>query len=330
MALTAAGFGAIASGIGSIASGFGLGKSEPDKGPDIHVQYKENRFHEHELFQQKMAMAKAHGIHPLAMLGIPTSNFSPVVSSGGYDSGTDWASIGAGANQLAGAFVKPPEDKPPTIDPLEKRAAEANVRLLEAQAKRAEWEALGTEWRVADYAAPRLLTGQPGNPPGARASNDVIEMQRIAAEQSGLSPSVFAGGSAPLSMKQEVLPPHPNKLGYGAGTDQALVTTMDPTGKPGTVLNQNAVQAEFEQGATMTLLTRLYGVDQAVEIMAALEQTGLIAGLGLAGAAAGKLAYKYFGRQRSEAELRQREMRAEHNRRRIGRVRRWFRKGGDQ
>lgn len=286
--------GGILSGVGAIASGFGLGKSEPDKGPDIHVQYKENRFHEMELFNQKMALAKHHGIHPLAVLGIPTSNFSPVVSSGGMSAGTDWASIGAGASQLAGAFVKPPDDKTSSVDPLAERAAEANVRLLEAQAKRAEWEALGAEWRVADYAAPRLLTGQPGNPPGARVSNDVVEMQRLAAEQAGLSPHAISGGAAPITLEQSVLPPHPRKLGYGAATDQAFVTTMDSTGRPGTVLNQNAIQAEFEQGATMTLLTRLFGVDRAIEIMAALEQKGAIGAAALGAGYAAKKAWEIF------------------------------------
>lgn len=324
-------YGAILQGIGSVAQGFGLGNSEPDKGPDIHVQYKENRFHEAELFRQKMAMAKNHGIHPLAMLGIPTSNFQPAVTVGGSDGGTDWSSIGAGAGQIANTFVKPPEDKPPELSEFDRRTQAANLRILEANAKRAEWEALGTEFKVADYAAPRLLTGQPGNPPGARVSNDAVEMQRIAAEQSGLSPSVFTAGSG-LGLKQEVLPPHPLKLGYGAATDQAFVTTMDSTGRPGTVLNQNALQAEFNDGATMTLLTRIFGVDRAIEIMAAMEQLPLVGGIGAAlGAAgiAGKRLYDYLGRQKTDADRRRDEMRREHRRRSIGRVRNWFRKGGD-
>lgn len=286
--------GSILSGVGAIAGGFGLGKSEPDKGPDIHVQYKENRLHEMQSFHDKMGLAKYHGLHPLAVLGVPPGNFSPVVSTGGMSAGTDFGAIGYGAGQIASSFVKPPEEKPGAVDPLERRAAEANVRILEANARRAEWDALGTEWRVADYAAPQLIQGQPGNPPRARLSNDAIEMQRLAAEQAGLSPSLFSGGSAPITMEQSVLPPHPNKLGYGAGTDQAFNTVMDSKGKPGTVLNQNALQAEFNDGATMTLLTRLFGVDRAIEIMAALEQKGAIGGLGLAAGYAAKKAWDFF------------------------------------
>lgn len=317
--------GALASGVGSIASGFGLGRSKPDKGPDIHVQYKENLLHEMNMFNQKISLAQQHGLHPLSVLGIPTGNFSPAVTVGGSDGGTDWSSIGAGVNQIANTFVKPPEDKPPEVSEFDRRAQAANLRILEANAKRAEWEALGTEFKVADYAAPRLITGQPGNPPGARVSNDAVEMQRIAAEQSGLSPSLFTGGSG-LGLKQEVLPPHPLKLGYGAGTDQAFVTTMDAHGKPGTVLNQNAIQAEFEDGATMTLLTRIFGVDRAIEIMAVLEQSGVIAGVGAAAAAAGKLWYDRMGRQRAEA-LKRRPVRPRSTLRRDARGR--FMRGGD-
>lgn len=288
--------GSFLQGAGSLLGGLGFGSKEK-KGPSLQEQYAAQQGHERDSFNQKMALAKQHGIHPLAMMGIPMSTFAPSIVPES-SSGVDFAQLGYGANQIASNFVKPPDDKP-VVDPRADALADANLRLAKAQASRAEWDALHAQFQVEDMAR-QSLVGQPGNPPGARVSNDVSAMRSLAAAQSGLDPAVF-GGASPLSMKQEVLPPHPRKLGYGAGTDQAFVTTMDATGKPGTVLNQNAIQAEFEDGATMTLLTRLYGVDRATEIMAVLEQKGLIGGVLAAGAAAGKLFYDRMAKQRRGA-----------------------------
>lgn len=289
--LTAGEIGGLASGAGSILQGLGVGNK---KGPSIYEQvWTQSALgldHERQAFNQKMLQAKEHGLHPLAMMGIPSSNFSPAVTIGGGSTSFDPGAIGTGIAQAAQGFVKPPEETP---DPMKARFDAANLRMLEANAKRAEWEALGTEWKVADYLTPRVLQGQAGNPPAARMSNDTIEMQRLAAEQAGLPPSVFSG-NPDITMKQEVLPPHPVKMGHGAMTDQSMVTVMGPDGKPASVLNQKGIQAEFEEGATMTMLVKLFGVDKAVAIMAALEQKGLLAGAGLAGAAAAKGIYNYF------------------------------------
>lgn len=291
-------FAAVAQGAGSLLSGLGIGKSS-SKGPSPQEQAAATLGYERDSLNQKLALAKDHGIHPLSMLGVPMGSFTPTWYVGG-DRGADPAGIGQGAAQIARSFVKPPEES--QTDPLAQRAAEANVRLLEAQAKRAEWDALGTEWKVADYAAPRLLQGQPGNPPGARLSNDAVEMQRLAAEQAGLNPRLL--GAPALGLKQDVLPPHPVKLGHGALTDQSMITVMGPDGKPASLLNQNAVQAEFNDGATMTWLVKTFGVERATEIMAALEQKGIFGALGLAAAGAGKMAYDYFARQGREADAR--------------------------
>lgn len=290
--------GSVLQGVGAVAGAFKSG----DKGPSMQEQSAATLGHERDSLNQsfnlKMDLAKQHGLHPLTVLGVPTGSFTPAVNVGG-SSGPDYAQLGYGANQIARSFVKPPEE---VADPLDLRAKEANVRLLEAQAKRAEWDALYSEFKTADYAAPQLLTGQPGNPPGARISNDAVEMAGIAAAQSGLPPSLFMnGGTSPLSMKQEVLPPHPSKLGHGAATDQAHITVMGADGKPASLLNQNAIQAEFNDGATMTLLTRMFGVDRAVEIMAAMEQKGLIGGTLFAAAGAGKMIYDKLAQQRRDA-----------------------------
>lgn len=288
--------GSILSGVGAIASGFGLGSKDEPKGPDIHVQYKENLLHEMNMFNQKMKLAEHHGLHPLSVLGVPTGNFSPTVYVGGGGRDRDFGQIARGAGQIANAMVEPPEQP---VDPYAERERDARLRILEADAKKAEWEALGTEWRVADYASPRLLAGQPGNPPGVRISNDAVEIQRLAAEQSGLSPSLFSRPD--VKLEQSVLPPHPSKLGHGAATEQAHLSVIGADGKIASLLNQNAIQAEFEQGATMTWLVNRFGVERATEIMAAIEQKGILAGMGVAGAAAYKLWRDRMAEQRRKA-----------------------------
>lgn len=293
------GVGSVLQGVGAIASAFG-GKDDPPPPIPPAEQAAIVREHERLMLQQKMDASKQYGIHPLSMLGVPTSGFSPVISTGGgssgRDVGADLQSVGYGVSQIGKAFVKPPEE-----DPLTVRLRDAEVRSAEANAKLLEWRALGEEFRVADMAAPPLLVGQPGNPPGARVSNDVVQLRNLAAEMSGISPSLIRGGDAPITMEQNILPPHPSKLGHAAGTDQSMIPVMGPDGRPGSVLNQNAIQAEFNDGATMTLLTRLYGVERATEIMAVLEQKGLIGGVLAAAGAGAKLWYDRMARQRAEA-----------------------------
>lgn len=303
--------GTLASGAGSLLSGFGFGGggNKVDEGAirglnDINGRHQKDMefILRQQEFNQKMDLAKQHGLHPLSVLGVPMGGGSVVTHTVPEDNRfPDFAQIGYGASQIAGSFVKPPPE-----DPMVGEMRELELRRLRAETSRAEWEALGTEFRVADMAAPKLLMGQPGNPPGARTSNDATILRDLAAAQSGISPSLIAGSGAPISMKQEILPPHPRNLGYAAGTDQALVSTMDPTGKPGTVLNQNAFQAEFNDGATMTLLVKHFGVDRAVEIMSALEQSGVVGGMALGAVGAAKLWYDRMAKQRADALSRRR------------------------
>lgn len=296
--------GGLMSGAGSLLSGLGIG-SKASKGPSPAEQAAATLGYERDSFNQKMKLAEDHGIHKLSMLGVPMGSFTPAFHVGS-DSGPDFAAIGHGANQIARSLVKPPESE---TDQAADRLLDANIRIAEANAKRAEWAALGEEWRVADMAAPALINGQPGNPPGARVSNDVVQMSALAGAQSGLDPAIFAGGSSPIKMEQSVLPPHPLKLGHGAATDQAHVTVMGADGKPASMLNQNVVNAEFEQGATMTVLTRMFGLERATEIMAVLEQKGLLGAAALGVGALGKFFYDRMGKQRTDA-FKQRDSRA--------------------
>lgn len=315
-------------GAGSILSGLGIGGSK-SKGPSLQEQYAAAQGHERDSFNQKMSLAQQHGIHPLAMLGVPMNTFQPSIVPE-TTSGPDFAAIGHGAEQVSRSFVKPPDAQ---SDPMQDRLVAANVRLAEAQAKKAEWDALRSEFATADVAAPPLLQGQPGNPPRLRVSNDVSHMEQLVAAQSGIPLSYLTRGNPPVDIKQQVLPPHPSKLGHAAATDQAHVTVMDTRGDPVSVLNQNAVQAEYERGATITLLAKHFGLERAIEISAALENSGELGALGLGVGYLGKKAYDYLARQRRNAEARQKELKLNKSRTRLRNSRGQFvrsLKGGDR
>lgn len=283
--------GPILSGIGAIAGGLGLGKDKADPEYEARVQQETALRHEKESFNQKMALAQTHGLHPLSVLGVPMATFAPSISSTG-GGGVDFTAIGSGMERIAQTQVKPPEK--PDEDPLQVRIAEATVRQAEAGAKKAEWDALRAEWTTQD-----LLRGQPGNPPALRTSNDAAGIQALAAAQAGIKPSIFSNPK--IDIKQDILPPHPVNLGHAAGADQSWIRGVDQSGNFYSALNPNLIQADFEDGATITALSKIYGPERAIEIMAVLEQAGPIAGVGAALSAAGAAAYRYFGNQRAEA-----------------------------
>lgn len=288
---------ALVSGGAQILGGL-LGGSAP-KGPSLQEQSLATLGHERDSFNQKMKLAKDHGLHPLSVLGVPTANFSPAVSFG--DSGRDYGSVLSGAATIGKSLVNP-ETKPEETDPLQARLIEANVRTAEANAKRAEWEALGSEFRVADMAAPQLLTGQPGSPPGIRRSNDVVQSELLAAEQAGISPEFFRGNTDPLvKLEQKVAPPHPRNLGHAAGTDQAWQSVMDKNGNPVSVVRNDAVNADIEKGATFQALAGVFGVERAMQITAVMENEGLIMGGALAAGMGIKKGLEYlYGRAKGK------------------------------
>lgn len=288
---------ALASGAGSLLSGLGFGKSKaPDPSYMIALQQQAALKHEADSFNQKMSLAEQHGLHPLAVLGAPATTLTPAIPLG--DSrGVDFSSIGSGVERIAKTFVKPPEDVQPAADPRADRMVDANLRLAEANAQRAEWDALRSQWTTQD-----LLRGQPGNPPALRTSNDAAGIQRLAAEQAGVSPNLFSGGK--VDVKQDVLPPHPSILGHGLGADQSFIRGVDQHGNFYSVLNPNLIQADFEQGATITALSKIYGPERAIEIAAVLEQAGPIGAAAAGIGYAGKKLYDYFGKQGRSADAR--------------------------
>lgn len=295
---TIAAIGTAAQGAGSLLSAFGVGRKKgPSMEEQLAVQGWWQRDHEmksaRNLFDTKMQLAQQHGLHPLSVLGVSTgSSFSPVLTTGVQDTGPDFASIGYGANQIAKSFIRPETAQAPQVDAREDRIIDANLRLAEANAKRAEWEALGSEFRVADMAAPRILLGQPGNPPGVRASNDVVQMENLVAEQSGI-PRSYVSGQGPITVEQKVAPPHPLNVGHAAGTDQGWQRVQDKNGNQVSVIRNDAVNADIEKGATFQALASIFGIDRAMQITAIMENEGLLMGGAVAAGYGVKKLYEY-------------------------------------
>lgn len=278
---TIAAIGSAASGLGKLVGAFG-GKKTPDPAYQIALQEESALRTQKAGFEQKMALAKQHGIHPLSMMGIPMSTFAPSVS---FDpgQGVDYEAMGAGLSDMSKAFVKPPEAKAPEaspVDPRQERILDAEVRYREAVAREKEWSALRTQWVTED-----LLRGQPGAPPGVRSSNDGVVTRNLAAAQAGVSPSVFSGGG--VSLKQEVAPPHPSILGHAMGADQSFQRMVDSGGNLYSMVNPNAFSLDFEKPGTFNYLANKYGAEKAMDIMGVIENLGpaggIVAGAGTAG-----------------------------------------------
>lgn len=298
MAFSLGSLGSILGGAGQLLGGLGIGKEEPMH-PQVQAQIQSgvSLDHARQDFNQKMDLAKQHGLHPLSVLGVPTANFSPAIQFGS-DQGIDFAALGAGAGQLAaGAHALSESDKAP----VEERSVTSNLqeRLLQAQVRRAESQADLAQIDVVN--ARNNLMGQPGNPPGARTSNDISALQSQVARQSGIPLSYVGGGNAPVEIKQEVLPPHPSKVGHGAATDQAFVTVRDSFGNDASVVNSKVINADMEMGATFNALAKIYGVERAMQITAVLENSGVLGGIGAAIGLGGTALYRYFRDQRADA-----------------------------
>lgn len=292
--VTIGAIGSALGGAGSILSGLGFGSKKTDQAYNIALQEQSSLRAQKDSFNQKMELAKQHGLHKLSVLGVPMNTFAPALMPES-SSGIDFASIGAGASQIANSMVKPPEPKEPEPDLQLNRQNEAQTRILEAQAKKAEWDALMTQWRAED-----LLNGQPGNPPGVRLSNDAQVVGSLAARQAGVNPQgIFTPPS--VKVEQQIDPPHPKIMGHSLGAGQSFQRMVDSDGHLYSAPNPNIYQPEINDYGTFHYLSNKYGVNKALEIMAALEQAPVAGGILGAIGYAGKKVYDYFGKQRADA-----------------------------
>lgn len=245
-----------------------LNRPDPVTAPSQEAQGAVQLQHARDDFNQKMALAKEHGLHPLSVLGVPSSGFSPVLTSGQPD-GFDYNAFGSGVSQLgsaAASLVKPP-DTPAPVDPRQERLLDAQVRRAEAMAGTAEMDYILSQ---------RAVLGQPGKPPGARASNDVNAAESMVAAQSGVPLNWLTGERAPIKVEQKVAPPHPSKMGTAAGVDQGWVDIKDKNGRTVSTVRNEAVQADIEKGATFQALANMFGIERALQITAVMENENLL------------------------------------------------------
>lgn len=289
---TIAAAGQFLGGVGSIAGAFG-GSRGPSANDSHHAMLMGIEGMQRQ-FDMRMDLAKKHGLHPLTVAGVPMTPSS--VQFAGDSPRVDLEALGSGAHAIGRSLVKPPDE-----DPMDKRLKEAQLRLIEANANRAEWDALAAEFTTADLARGTVF-GQPGLPPNSQSSNDVNAMGRLAAAQSGI-PGLLGPGSG-VSLKQEITPPHPNQLGTAAGAEQLYHTVFDQFGKPVRMLNPKALQGDTEIPFTYLWLANRFGNEAATNLMPIAENAGpLGAGAAALGYAAKKV-YDYFGNQRREVEKR--------------------------
>lgn len=271
-----------------------LGRKKTDNAYNIALQEQSALRHEKASFDQKMALAKQHGLHPLAVLGAPMTTITPAIMP---DPQSDFSSVGSGIERIAQSFVKPPESGEPAAPSLnQSRLEEATLRRAEADASYSEWRALQSQWDAEDRAR---SPGRVGLPPAAVVSNDGAVLRHLAAAQAGVSPSVFSGSG--VKLEQSVTPPHPSLLGHSLGADQGFQRMVDNDGRLFSMPNPNVYQPDIEQFGTFHYLSNKYGVDRAMTIMAALEQAPLVGGGVLTAGAAAAAAYKYFAKQRQDA-----------------------------
>lgn len=269
----------------------------------IAIQEESNLRQEKASFDQKMQLAKTHGLHPLSVLGVPMSSFTPAISLDG-PSGPDMSAIGYGVGQIGQSLVNPKGEGPeqpqqPVNDPRQDRLINARIDLAETQAEQAKFNLEQSKMDSMLH-----LFGQPGRPPGVVQSNDGNYAAQMVARQSGLTTRQLGGSG--VKIEQTVQPPHPTIAGHTAAANQAYSRLVDRDGFLMSIPNPDVFNPDIEKYGTFYALQKRLGTSAALDTLALLENAGAIGG-GILGAAG---LYRYFGNQRREAEARQQKNRA--------------------
>lgn len=236
-------------------------------------------------FEQRMAMAKEQGLHPLSVLGVSMS--SPVVS--GASSHDYSPSPGSGMSLDAGKHSAPSE--------YDNRMMEYNERIASANARAAEARAAQEDLQLRRDST--TAVGRPGV-----VSNDQIQIQ---SKLSGVPASRIryggnvSGDTALISIKpDEVTASRPGNPGMAAGVPPGFREVATPDGKKLIVPDQSVIQTEIDEGALYNSL-----INHGVSPGTALDIVGIkdLVITGLAGVAgAGALGWKYY-KARQAAEL---------------------------
>lgn len=186
-------------------------------------------------FNQKMELAKQHGIHPLSVLGVPMS--STLVGAGVHES-----------NQPVAGTLDFRKHETPELSAEEKAIQDANVRIAEANARAAESRAVSEEVEARQRAS--VLLGSQIGP--NKISNDQL------ATQSRLSGVPVANINGPKS----IIEIEPSKTTASAPGNPSITAAVSPSldrvlmesGKEYKVPSQDKLQVDMEGGEMITTL----------------------------------------------------------------------------
>lgn len=214
-------------------------------------------------FDQKMKLAKDHGIHPLSVLGVPMS--STVVGAQSHESNTP----------VAGT-VDFSKHQTPELSEHDKRMMEYNERIAGANARAAESRAVSDELEARQRAS--VLLGSQVGP--HKVSNDQVATQ---SRLSGVPVKDIAGPESVIRIKpSESIATAPGNPNVTAAISPALDRVLIE-GKPYYVPSQDKMQVDLEKGEMILTLMNQGGLslDHAIAASALMEY--LSPAMGLAG-----------------------------------------------
>lgn len=216
-------------------------------------------------FNQKMQLAKEHGLHPLSVLGVPMS--SSVVGATSHES-----------NQPVAGTVDFSKHQTPEVSEHDKRMMEYNERIADANARAAESRAVSDELEARQRASV-LLGQQVGS---NRISNDQIATQ---SKLSGVPYKSIEGSNPIIRIKPaETTATAPGNPNVTAAISPALDRVLID-GKPYYIPSQEKMQVDMEGGELIATLMNYGGLplDAAIATTALLPIVGpAVAGLGYA------------------------------------------------
>lgn len=226
---------------------------------------------ERQSFNQKMALAHEHGIHPLSVLGVPMSSTTVGASSHDYQ-----ASPGAGVSLDAG------KHQTPELSEHDKAMMEYNERIASANARAAESRAVSDEVEARQRAS--VLLGQQVGP--HRLSNDQIATQ---SKLSRVPESAIQGPDSIIRIKPSEVTAHsPGDPSVTAAISPALDRAIMKDGSIYNVPNKDQFQVELDSGEMILTLMNEFGQDLGTSIAI----SALYPILGPAAAGLGLLGYR--------------------------------------
>lgn len=218
-------------------------------------------------FNQKLELAKQHGIHPLSVLGVPMA--TTTVGASAHESNSPISISGGDVGR----------NRDPELTAHDERMMEYNERLASANARAAESRAISDELEARQRA--QVLLGQQVGP--GRVSNDQLVTQ---SRLSGVAVKDISGPQSVIKINpSEVVATRPGDPSMEAGVPASLQEVLLPGDKRFIVPSQKNMQVDMEGGEMIATLMNYGGLplDAAIATTALLPVVGpAVAGLGYA------------------------------------------------